>query len=91
MPTVTGIPTSYEQKAFAPGELAGKLRLVASPDGRKGSVTIHTDACIYAGVFDSDSTGELPLAPDRYGWVHIARGRAQVNGKRLVTGDGATL
>jgi redox-sensitive bicupin YhaK (pirin superfamily) len=91
VPTELGLKPSYEQKAFAPGELAGKLRLVASPDGRNGSVTIHTDACIYAGVFDSDSTGELPLAADRHGWVHIARGRARINGHVMSAGDGAAL
>ena len=69
----------------------GRLRLVASPDGRDGSVTIHTDAPLYAGVFGAGQTAELPLAPGRHAWVHVARGAVRVNGHDLAAGDGLAL
>jgi redox-sensitive bicupin YhaK (pirin superfamily) len=71
--------------------MAGRLRLVASNNGRDGSVTIHTDASLYAGLFDKGATGELALGKDRHSWVQIARGQARVNGHVLSAGDGAAL
>jgi hypothetical protein len=90
-PAERGIEPGYEQKAFPSKELDGVLRLVASPDGRDGSVTIHTDASLYAGRFDKGSTAELPLAKGRHAWVHLARGKARINGCDLKAGDGAAL
>ena len=91
LPAKRGIEPGYEQKAFAPEEMAGRLRLVASPDGRDGSVTIHTDAALYAGLFDKGSAGELTLGKGRHSWVQIVRGQARVNGHELEAGDGAAL
>jgi quercetin 2,3-dioxygenase len=91
LPSERGITPGYEQKAFAPAELDGRLRLVASPDGRDGSVTIHTDASLFAGRFDYGATGELPIAQGRHAWVQIARGRARVNRHELNAGDGAAI
>ncbi len=91
LPARPGITPGYEQKTFPRSEQDGKLRLVASPDGRDGSVTIHTDACVYAGLFDKGVTGGLTLAKGRYAWVHVARGKARVNGHDLKAGDGAAL
>ena len=91
LPAQRGIRPSYEQKAFSAADKAGKLRLVASPDGRDGSVTIHTDAELFAGVFDEGVSGELRLRKDRYAWVQVARGRAQINDVELEAGDGAAL
>lgn len=91
LPARNGIAPGYEQKAFGPEQIEGRLRLVASPDGREGSVTIHTDALVYAGRFDRDAAGELSLADGRHAWVHVARGRARVNGRDLAAGDGAAL
>ncbi len=91
LPARQGIAPSYEQKAYDRAELAGRLRLVASPEGRDGSITIHTDASLHAGRFDAGTTGELALARDRYAWVQVARGRARVNGHDLKAGDGAAL
>jgi redox-sensitive bicupin YhaK (pirin superfamily) len=90
-PNVTGIPPSYEQKTFADSEKQGTLRLVASPDGAKGSVTIHADARIYAGLFDGQQTARLALNSNRKSYVHLVRGSLQVNGQPLATGDAALL
>jgi redox-sensitive bicupin YhaK (pirin superfamily) len=91
LPRARGLAPGYEQKAFPPEARAGRLRLVGSPDGRDGSVTIHADALLHAGLFDAGERAELPLAPGRHGWVHVARGRASVNGHELSEGDGAAV
>jgi redox-sensitive bicupin YhaK (pirin superfamily) len=90
-PNVTGIEPGYEQKAFSDEEKRGKLRLVASPDGDKGSVTIHADARIYAGLFDGAETATLTLDAGRPVYVHLVRGELTVNGNRLAAGDAAKL
>jgi redox-sensitive bicupin YhaK (pirin superfamily) len=91
LPSRQGLEPSYEQKAFPDAEKRGRLRLVASPDGRDGSVTIHTGAAIHAGFFDGAESAELPLAADRHAWVQLARGSLEVNGRKLEAGDGAAL
>ncbi len=91
LPKSTGIAPGYEQKHFAPGELDGKLRVVASPDGRDGSVTIHQDACLYATRLANGAALAHALAPGRHAYVHVARGRVAVNGMPLATGDGARI
>ena len=90
-PSVTGIPPSYEQKTFAGAEKRGALRLVASRDGAQGSVTVHADASVYAGLFDGAESARLDLNPSRKGYVHLVRGALQVNGQKLVAGDAALL
>jgi redox-sensitive bicupin YhaK (pirin superfamily) len=67
------------------------LRLVASRDGAEGSVLIHADARVYAGLFDGAESAVLALDPDRKGYVHVVRGELQVNGQRLRAGDAAKL
>jgi redox-sensitive bicupin YhaK (pirin superfamily) len=91
IPSQPGLPPGYEQRTFPVEEKAGRLRLVASPDGRDGSVTIHTDASLHAGVLGAGQTAELPLAAGRHAWVHVARGKARVNGHDLAAGDGLAL
>lgn len=91
IPARRGLPPSYEQKSFAEGAKRGALRAVASPDGRDGSLTIHTDAVVYAGLFDAGESAELAIPPGRHAWVHVARGRVRVNGAELADGDGASL
>jgi redox-sensitive bicupin YhaK (pirin superfamily) len=91
LPAKNGLPPSYEQKRFEPAEKRGRLRVVASSDGREGSVTIHADALIYAGLFDKGESAELPLAAGRHAWVHVARGKARVSGKDLGEGDAVAL
>jgi len=86
-PDITGIAPSYEQKHFPPEEKRGRLRLIASPDGRAGSVSIHQDALLYAGLFDGAESGKHSLAEGRKGYVHVARGAVQVNGHALRAGD----
>jgi redox-sensitive bicupin YhaK (pirin superfamily) len=90
-PNVTGIPASYEQKTFASDEKRGALRLVASNDGAQGSVTIHADASLYAGLFDGAEAAKLTLNPARKSYVHLVRGELEVNGQKLVGGDAALI
>ncbi len=91
MPKERGIAPGYEQKTFTRDEKKGRLRVVASPDGRDGSVTIHSDAVLHAGIFDAGDSAELTLGPTRHAWVHVASGKVRVNGKELQAGDGAAL
>lgn len=91
LPSEKGIKPSYEQKTFPDSEKRARLRLVASPDGAEGSVTLHTDARLYAGIFARGEQARLPLAPGRHAWVHVARGEVRVNGQDLCAGDGAAL
>jgi redox-sensitive bicupin YhaK (pirin superfamily) len=91
VPAERGIKPGYEQKAFTADEKRGKLRVVASPDGRDGSVTIHADAILRVGLFGKGESAELPLAKGRHAWVHVARGSVRVNGRDLTAGDGAAL
>ena len=91
LPQRTGIAPGYEQKHFDAAAKRGRLALVASPDGRDGSVTIHADASIRAGLFDGDERLEAPLDPQRITYVHLARGALTVNGQRLQAGDAARL
>jgi redox-sensitive bicupin YhaK (pirin superfamily) len=86
-PQVTGIAPSYEQKGFSAEEKRGRLRLIASPDRRDGSLLIHQDARVYAGLFDGDERAHLALGPGRKGYVHVARGAITVNGRALGAGD----
>src|SRR5689334_6993670 len=73
-PAATGIAPSYEQKHFDEKEKRGRLRLIASPDGAEGSVKIHQDARVYAGLFDGAESAQLALGRARKGYVHVARG-----------------
>jgi quercetin 2,3-dioxygenase len=90
-PNVTGIAPGYEQKTFASATKQGQLKLVASPDGTDGSVTIHADAALYAGLFNSGETASLTLASGHKSYVHLVRGQLKVNGQTLKTGDAAKL
>jgi quercetin 2,3-dioxygenase len=91
LPNVAGISPGYESKVFNAAEKRGKLRLVASPDGAQGSVTIHADAKLYAGLLDWAETAQLTLNPARKTYVHLVRGELEVNGEKLSTGDAAKL
>ena len=90
-PNVSGIEPSYEQKRFGDEEKRGRLRLVASPDGAEGSVLIHADARLYAGLFEGAETATLALDAHRPVYVHLVRGELSVNGARLAAGDAAKL
>ena len=90
-PNVKGIAPGYEQKTFAAADKRGALRLVASPDGAQGSVTIHADAAVYAGLLDGAEQATLALDPARKGYVFLVRGELAVNGQKLSAGDAALL
>lgn len=91
LPNAPGIAPSYEQKTVPVVEKRGKLRLVASPDGAGGSVTIHADASVYAGLFDGAERAELTIKPPRKAYVHVVRGAMDVNATRADAGDAVLL
>jgi redox-sensitive bicupin YhaK (pirin superfamily) len=91
LPNVTGIEAEYEQKHFDDASKRGKLRLIASPDGRDGSLRMHADASIFAGLFDAAESAELALDPSRRAWVQVVRGKVAVNGVALSAGDAVAL
>jgi len=86
-PDVVGIAPEYEEKRFGPEQKRGKLRLIASPDGDEGSVRIHQDARVHAGLFDGEEQQTLDVERGRGIYVHVARGRLSVNGEQLDAGD----
>jgi redox-sensitive bicupin YhaK (pirin superfamily) len=86
-PSARGIAPGYEQKHFDAAAKRGRLRLVASPDGAEGSVTIHQDARLYAALLDGAESARHALAPGRKAYVHVVRGKLTVNGNPLSAGD----
>ena len=91
LPDERDVAPGYEQKHFDDAEKRGQLRLVASRDGRDGSVTIHADASMYAGLFAEGESATLPLDPKRPVYVHLVRGSLEVNGQAIDGGDAVTL
>jgi redox-sensitive bicupin YhaK (pirin superfamily) len=91
IPSQNGLPPSYEQKAFPEAERRGRLRIVASPDGRDGSVTIHQDATLSLALLSSADRVRHEMRPGRVAWVQVARGEVTVNGNSLRAGDGAAV
>src|SRR5688572_10380964 len=90
-PSRMGVAPSYEEKVFSDDDKRNRLRLVASPDGRDGSVTIHQDALVYAGVIEEGREAVYPLVQGRRAWIQVARGRVSINGQALEQGDGAAV
>jgi redox-sensitive bicupin YhaK (pirin superfamily) len=90
-PDRRGIAPGYEQKHFGAEDKRGRLRLIASPNGAEGSVTIHQDARVYAGLIDGDEAAEAGIAAGRRAYVHVARGSVNVNGETLRAGDALML
>ena len=90
-PSVMGIAPSYEEKHFDAASKRGKLRLVASSDARDGSVKIHADASMYAGLFDADESAVLAINEGRRVYVHVALGSVNVNGENFRAGDAVKL
>lgn len=90
-PNVFGIAPGYEEKHFDAAQKRGRLRLIASPDGQDGSVTIHQDAKLYVGLFDGAEQASLAVLDGRRVYVHVARGDVVVNGVALKAGDALKL
>ena len=86
-PNVLEIEPSYEQKTIPLTDKQGKLCLVASPNGKAGSVSISADAKVYAGLFDGSQSAQMQLDPNRKAYVHLIKGSLTVNGQKLVGGD----
>ncbi|MEM8548095.1 MAG: pirin family protein [Pseudomonadota bacterium] len=91
LPEAKGLAPSYEQKHFAPAERQGQLRLVASRDGREGSITVHQDVDLYAALLADGDVLTHSLAAGRKGWLQVARGSVTLNGETLDAGDGVAL
>jgi redox-sensitive bicupin YhaK (pirin superfamily) len=91
LPNEQGAAPSYEQKKFSIREQRNQLHLIASPDGQDGSLTIHQNAKVYAGVFDAGSSIEVACGSGRYAWIQVARGSVAVNDVTLKPGDGAAI
>ncbi|KPU98901.1 quercetin 2,3-dioxygenase [Variovorax paradoxus] len=91
VPGARGVAPRYQQVHFDAEQKRGRLRLIISPDGAQGSLAVHQDARVYAGLFDGAETASLQLAADRYAYVHVARGSVEVNGQRMAEGDGARI
>ena len=91
IPNRQGVTPRYQQQRFEEAEKRGRLRLIISPDGAEGSLSVYQDARVYAGLFDGREEQVLTLPADRHAYVHVARGSLEVNGQRLAAGDGARL
>ena len=90
-PGQLGIAPGYEEKRFGPESKRGRLRLIASPDGAEGSVTIHQDARLYAALLDGADAVEHAVTEGRRAYVHVVKGEAEANGQRLAGGDAVKL
>jgi len=90
-PERRGLPPGYEQKHYDAADKEGRLRLVASPDGREGSVTIHQDAWLYATVLGAGVQVQHRIGQERCAWVQVASGTVELDGRALVEGDGAAI
>lgn len=91
IPDKRGHQPSYEQKHFSEAERKNTLRLVASSDGRDGSITIHQDMRLLAGILDTGAQASFELLPSRHAWVHVAKGSLELDGTPLSAGDAAAL
>ncbi len=91
LPNQKGLVPGYEQKAFPEDQRQGKLRLVASPTGEQGALTIHQDARLYLSTLKAAESVVHSLKPDRHAWLQVLRGQAALNGNALSAGDGAAV
>lgn len=90
-PEAEGIKPGYEQKLFAPEEKSGRLRLVASRDGREGSLKIHQDVSVYNALLKGGEVVEHRLEAGRHAWLQVVKGTVELNGNKLDAGDGAAV
>jgi quercetin 2,3-dioxygenase len=91
LPERQGLQPGYEQKAFPEKDRQGRFRVVASPDGRDGSVTVHQDLTLHSTLLGKDEKAEYTLKPGRHAWLQLARGSGTLNGVALKAGDGAAV
>jgi quercetin 2,3-dioxygenase len=91
IPETLHLEPSYEQRDFGAGTMREKLRLVASRDGREGSLVVHQDVSLHLGRLDAGTKLSHPLSADRFAWIQVARGALRVNGQTLDQGDGAAV
>lgn len=91
IPEVQGLPPAYEQKSFTKADKKGRLRLIGSRDGRDGSVTIHSDVDLHAGLLGENDAVRHDVKPGRIAWLQVAHGNARLNGELLMAGDGVAI
>jgi len=91
LPNADDLEPSYEQKNFSLAERRNTLRLIASSDGREGSVRIHQDVGVFASILNADDVVEHATDPARHGWLQVARGQVEIEGQRADQGDGVTI
>lgn len=91
LPNAEGLQPGYEQKAFSEDERRGQFRLIASNDGREGSVALNQDVSLFASILDAGQEVERTMDPARYGWIQVARGSVSVNGEDAGQGDGVVV
>jgi len=91
MPDRAGHAPGYEQKSFSTEERSGALRVVASPDGREGSVSLNQDTVIRAALLEGGVSVEHEIEKERHAWIHVARGAVEIDGEKLATGDAAAI
>jgi len=91
LPNTVGLDPGYEQKAFSADERRGQLRLIASEDGREGSVRVHQDVSLLASILPAGQEIEHTTDPRRYAWIQVARGSVEVNGEKADQGDGVVV
>lgn len=90
LPHTVGLEPGYEQKAFSEDERRGRLRLIASEDGREGSVLVHQDVSLFASILPAGQEVEHTIDPLRHAWIQVARGSVEVNGEKADQGDGVS-
>jgi redox-sensitive bicupin YhaK (pirin superfamily) len=91
LPDRRGLAPGYEQRAYPASERRGRLRLVASRDGREGAVRLHQDAALYSTLLSEGQEVEHELSAGRHAWLQVLRGGVTANGERMRAGDGAAL
>jgi len=91
LPSIKSAKPGYEQKTFTVADKLDRIRLVISPDGREGTVTIHQDVCLYSSILSANKTVELSLNENRHAWVQVVKGEVLLNGQSLKSGDGAAI
>jgi redox-sensitive bicupin YhaK (pirin superfamily) len=90
-PRVKGVKPCYEQITLSREDRLGKMRLIASPEGKAGSVLVNQDVNVYATILDKDMSLTIPVTEDRHLWIHVARGEARLGDESLSAGDGIAV